>query len=160
MIDWTETGASAFAFQTGSWRVRHRKRKGRLVGSTDWVEFDGTCTAWELLGGNGNVDDHFLGDPAGAYRAATFRRRDPSSGLWSIWWFDPRFPRLDPPVHGRFSNGVGAFLADDRLDGRPIKVRFIWSGITETAAHWEQAFSPDGGATWETNWLMAFSRTA
>lgn len=160
MTDGTETGVHAFAFQTGAWRVHHRKRKQRLAGSTDWVEFDGTCTAWELLGGHGNVDDHFLDDPAGAYRAATFRRRDPRSGLWSIWWFDPRFPGLEPPVHGGFSNGVGTFLADDQLGGRPIKVRFLWSGITRAAARWEQAFSPDGGSTWETNWLMTFSRIA
>lgn len=152
-------GYHAFAFQTGDWRVRHRKLKQRLAGSTEWVEFDGTCRAWELLGGEGNVDDHFLDDPAGAYHAATFRRTDPASGLWSIWWFDPRFP-LDPPMHGRFENGVGTFFADDQLNGRPIGIRFIWSGITPTAARWEQAFSPDGGRSWETNWIMQFERAA
>lgn len=152
-------GKHAFAFQTGDWRVRHRKLKQRLAGSTEWVEFDGTCRAWELLGGEANVDDHFLDDPAGAYRAATFRRTDPASGRLSIWWFDPRFA-LDPPVHGSFENGVGTFLGDDQLDGRPIKVRFIWSNITPTSARWAQAFSPDGGQTWETNWIMSFERTA
>jgi hypothetical protein len=28
------------------------------------------------------------------------------------------------------------------------------------AARWEQAFSDDGGATWETNWTMDFARVA
>lgn len=151
-------GRHDFAFQTGEWRVRHRKLKGRLVGSTEWIEFDGTCRAWELLGGEGNVDDHFLDDPNGAYHAATFRRTDPKTGLWSIWWFDPRFPTLEPPVVGSFKDGVGTFYADDRLNGRPIKVRFIWSGIDARSARWEQAFSADGGKTWETNWTMAFER--
>ena len=27
-----------------------------------------------------------------------------------------------------------------------------------TAARWEQAFSADGGATWEVNWVMEFTR--
>lgn len=66
-------GRHAFAFQTGDWRVRHRKLRGRLVGSKEWVEFDGTCRAWEVMDGQGNLDDHLIGDPAGAYRAATFR---------------------------------------------------------------------------------------
>ncbi len=101
------TGRHGFAFQTGDWRVRHRKLTGRLVGSTEWVAFNGTCRAWELLGGEANVDDHVLDDPAGAYRAATFRRTGPATGLWSIWWFNPRAPALDPPVVGRFENGIG-----------------------------------------------------
>ncbi len=153
-------GLHAFAFQTGTWRVRHRKLKSRLTGCTEWVEFGGTCTAWELQGGNANVDDNLLDDPAGPYRACTFRQRDPATGLWSIWWFDPRHPTLEPPVRGGFRDGVGTFLADDELGGRPITVRFTWSGITRDAARWEQAFSPDGGRSWETNWVMTFTRAA
>jgi hypothetical protein len=61
-------------------------------------------------------------------------------------------------VKGRFAHGVGTFYADDKLRGRPIKVRFTWSHMTPTAAHWEQAFSPDGGKTWETNWITDFKR--
>ena len=60
-------GLHAFAFQTGNWRVRHRKLRQRLAGSNDWYEFDGTCVAWELLGGAGNVDDHWIGDPSDPY---------------------------------------------------------------------------------------------
>ena len=153
-------GRHAFAFQTGDWRVRHRKLKGRLVGSTEWIEFHGTCRAWEVMDGLGNLDDHLIPDPAGAYRAATFRQVDPGTGEWSIWWFDPRQTSLDPPVRGRFENRVGTFLADDRLRDKPIKVRFTWSGITASSARWEQAFSDDGGRTWEVNWTMQFERVA
>ena len=148
----------AFAFQTGDWRVRHRKLKARLAGCTDWAAFDGTCRAWEMLEGAGNVDDHWLDDPGGAYAAATVRRLDPETGLWSIWWLDGRFPGLGPPVHGGFRDGVGTFLGKDEHEGRPIDVRFIWSRITETNAQWEQAFSADNGASWETNWVMEFTR--
>jgi len=151
---------SDFAFQTGDWLVRHRKLKDRLVGSTDWVEFDGTCRAWEVMGGAANVEDQFLDDPAGPYRASAFRRRDPESGLWSIWWFDGRSGQMDPPVQGRFENGVGRFLTDDQLRGRPIQVRFIWSDIKAGSARWEQAFSADGGESWEVNWTMQFDRVA
>jgi hypothetical protein len=41
-----------------------------------------------------------------------------------------------------------------------VLVRFVWSGITATTAHWEQSYSTDGGKTWESNWRMAMSRLA
>lgn len=154
------TSIHAFAFQTGQWKVRHRKLRERLAGSTDWFEFDGTCRAWEILGGGGNVDDHWLDDPNGAYVASTVRTMDPASGLWSIWWFDPRFATLDPPLKGGFEGGVGTFRNSDTFKGRPIEVRFIWSQISATHARWEQAFSPDSGNSWETNWVMRFNRVA
>jgi hypothetical protein len=149
-----------FGFQNGEWRVRHRKLKQRLAGSSEWVEFAGTCRAFEVMGGEANVEDNLLDDPAGAYRAAAFRRRDPETGQWSIWWHDGRSGALDPPVQGRFENGVGTFLARDTLNGAPILVRFVWSDITATTARWEQAFSADDGATWEVNWIMTFERMA
>lgn len=65
---------------------------------------------------------------------------------------------LDPPMKGRFVNGIGTFYADDTLRGKPIKVRFIWSHITQTSARWEQTFSPDEGKTWEANWLQRIER--
>lgn len=156
----TATGKSDFAFQTGEWRVRHRKLKQRLVGSDEWIMFDGTCKAWEILGGTGNVEDNWLEDPSGAYAAAAVRRIDPKTGIWSIWWVDPRSPGIEPPVHGTFENGVGTFLGEDVLNEKPINVRFIWSKITDNSAQWEQAFSADRGATWETNWVMTFERLA
>jgi hypothetical protein len=61
---------------------------------------------------------------------------------------------------GSFADGVGTFLADDNLAGKPIKVRFLWSRITAQTCRWEQAFSGDGGRNWETNWIMDFERSA
>jgi hypothetical protein len=39
-----------------------------------------------------------------------------------------------------------------------MRVRFVWSQITATSARWEQAYSPEAGKTWETNWTMEFCR--
>jgi len=132
--------------------------KTRLAQDDRWFEFEGTCRAWEILGGAGNVEDQFLDDPNGAYRAGALRTFDPDLGRWSILWIDARSPQLDPPVCGGFHHGVGTFLGHAELRGQPIAVRFIWSHITETSARWEQAFSPDDGASWELNWVMTFDR--
>jgi hypothetical protein len=152
-------GMHDFDFLAGEWRIRHRRLKEWLAGSAEWIEFSGTHKAQLVMGGQANIDDNFIDLPGGAYRALSLRAFDPKAGVWSIWWLDGRFPQgpLGPPVRGRFENGVGLFYADDTLDGKPIRVRFIWSNVTKTAARWEQAFSPDG-ATWETNWIMEFAR--
>ena len=113
------------------------------------------------MGGTGNIDDNVLEHPNGTYRAISLRSFDPATGQWAIWWLDGRRPSLvDPPVQGRFAAGVGRFLGEDRLAGRPIRVRFVWSEITARSARWEQAFSADGGTSWETNRIMKSARTA
>jgi len=148
-----------FDFLVGRWAVQHRRLKVRLEHSKEWEAFSGTCETRLILGGQANVDDNVLELPGGTYRAATMRVFDPADKIWAIWWFDSRHPHtLDPPVVGGFQNGVGMFFADDHFKGRPIKARFIWSDITATKARWQQAFSEDGGATWETNWVMEFTR--
>jgi hypothetical protein len=150
-----------FDFLAGRWHVRHRRLKERLADSAVWEEFDGTSTAWPLLGGAANVDDNVLELPGGSYRAVSLRSYDPVTDTWSIWWLDGRSPgRFDPPVVGGFRDGVGTFVGEDTFDGHPILIRLRWSDITPTTARWEQAFSADAGASWEVNWVMEFDRLA
>lgn len=149
-----------FDFLFGTWHVRHRRLKERLAGSTEWETFDGTCRSLPLMDGLGNVDDNLVNLPQGPYRAVGLRSFDPATRRWAIWWLDGRNPHaIDVPVVGGFDGGVGRFLAEDTLRGQPIVVRFEWSRITARTARWEQAFSPDGGKTWEVNWEMDFERT-
>jgi len=150
-----------FDFLLGSWTVQHRRLKHRLAHSSEWETFSGTCHTWRVLGGQADIDDNFLQAPAGSYRAVTMRSFDPATKTWAIWWLDSRYPHhLDPPVVGKFQDGVGTFFANDTFNGRAVVVRFIWSEITPESAKWQQAFSEDGGKTWETNWVMEFHRVA
>lgn len=151
-------GRRDFDFLVGRWTVAHRRLKVRLAGCDEWVAFGGTTELRHILQGQGVIDDNTLDLPGDPYAAVTLRTFDPKTGLWSIWWIDSRHPGIDAPVHGRFENGVGTFLGEDVVEGRPIKVRFLWSDITTDSARWSQAFSADGGETWETNWVMDFSR--
>ena len=151
--------AHDFDFLIGDWSVRHRRLKRRLIGDTEWIEFTGPASAWKILDGLGNVDEYRIDLPEGTYTGATLRFFNPTSGQWTIYWMDSRNPKLDPPMVGSFSDGRGLFFGDDTFEGKPIRVRFIWSPLTVTACRWEQAFSQDGGETWETNWTMDFTRT-
>jgi hypothetical protein len=149
--------AQDFDFFMGRWKVRNRRLLTRLAGSDEWEEFEATSVAHQILGGLGN-EDEFRTRHDGGFTGMSFRFFDPAKRRWSIYWADSRRPgRLDPPVFGGFSGDIGMFEGDDVFEGRPIKVRFIWSGTRTRTPRWEQAFSDDGGETWETNWIMEFS---
>ena len=154
--DAPQPGMHDFDFEVGTWSVHHRVK--RTTGG--WVEFDGTCTTRLLIYGAGNVEEHVFKKPEGAATGLGLRAFDPNSGQWAIWWMDGRDPHgaLDPPVKGRFEDGIGRFYADGILNGKPIRTRYTWSKITATSAHWEQASSSDAGKTWDTNWYMDFKR--
>ena len=140
--------------------MAHRRLKERLTGSGEWIDFAGTAVVQKTLGGLGNMDDNVLELPGDAYRAVTLRSFDAEARQWSIWWLDGRDPgKLDAPMIGHFEDGVGAFYADDTFAGRPVRVRFLWTLPRPDHPHWEQAFSTDGGVTWETNWTMDFTRS-
>jgi hypothetical protein len=150
--------ASDFDFLQGEWSSRQRRRREWLAGSDEWDEFEATIVARPILDGLGTVEE-FRTDYAGGFVGVTFRFFDPAGGKWSIYWADTRYPaRLDPPVIGSFAGDVGVFESDDTFEGRPIRVRYTWSDVTTPTPHWEQAFSDDGGKTWETNWVADFTR--
>ncbi|OLF13546.1 hypothetical protein [Actinophytocola xanthii] len=146
-----------FDFLTGTWNVANRRLTTWLVGSDEWDEFPGEARALSVWGGAANFDE--ITFPTRGYSGLTLRLYDREREEWSIHWSNSRTGQLDVPVVGRFgSDGVGTFFADEQHEGRPVRLRFIWSNITATTARWEQAYSPDGERTWETNWVMDFTR--
>ena len=52
------------------------------------------------------------------------------------------------------------FYNQEMLGNRAILVRFIFSGISAGTRTFriEQAFSADGGKSWETNWISDFTK--
>ncbi len=151
----TNDGRRDFDFWTGTWRIHNRRLRARLAGSNEWDEFEARGQTWPTLNGLGNRDElrtGFWPDFVGM----TFRFFDPATRLWSIHWADSRRGVLEPPVVGSFDGDTGTFYGDDIFEGKPIRVRFVWTRAPRVC--WEQAFSADGGRTWETNWTMDMTR--
>src|SRR4051794_16548992 len=152
-------GARDFDFWIGRWRIRNERLKSRLTGSTEWEVFFARGEATQLAAGIGNIDSFVPDEWRLGFIGMTVRLFDPASGLWRIYWADNVRCVFDPPVIGRFdANGAGTFEGGDEHEGTPVRVRFKWSHETPQTARWEQAFSADGGATWETNWIMHMTR--
>lgn len=149
------TGArDDFDFIAGEWAVVNRRLRERGVGSSDWEIFPATSSARLQLGGLANIDEIHFPEPRGT--GMTVRTFDAARRQWSIYWVSSRDGLLTPPVVGGFQGDTGLFFGKDVEDGRPVKVRFTWTRGAR-AARWEQAFSYDD-ATWETNWIMEFTR--
>jgi hypothetical protein len=158
-VDDQSDGRRDFDFLHGAWRIHNRRLARRLQGSTEWDEFEATCECAPVIGGCGNVDHFHATFPDGnPIEGMSVRIFDPRTRSWSIYWADNRVCRLLPPVVGRFQGGGGDFYGDDVCDGQLVRVVFHWSDVTPTSARWEQAFSTDDGKTWESNWVMTFTR--
>lgn len=159
-----DDGSHDFDFYIGHWRIQNKRLVKRLAGSTEWETFEAIAHAQRLPGGIGNYDDFIAEKWRPDFVGLSFRVFSPVTKRWSIYWLDNKTGGLDPegqltvPVVGEFNDGIGIFTCDDQFEGRPIIVRYIWSNITKNTARWEQAFSPDGGRTWETNWVMHQTR--
>jgi hypothetical protein len=151
-----KSGIRDFDFLVGTWTVANRRLKERLVDSTEWDEFAGTAVAQRFFDGAGSFDT--IDFPTRSSTGMSLRLFNPERNEWTIYWADDRSGILQPPVVGHFIDGHGEFYGDDEHDGTPVRVRYIWSGMTDQSASWEQAFSVDGEATWETNWIMNLRR--
>jgi len=151
-------GRVDFDFFMGDWQLQSRRLRARLKGSTAWEEFDGHATARPILGGLGNLDEVTFNRETGPTRGATLRLFDVATQQWRIYWADGVHGVLDVPMIGAFTAGRGAFYAQELFEGQAIFSRFIWTVLSASACRWEQAFSSDAGQTWETNWVVDFTR--
>lgn len=151
-------GQADFDFLIGSWKVHNRRLKQPLSGSTEWYEFTGTNVAHKIWDGSGNMDEYDGDAPQGRIRGLTVRLYDHKTGQWRIYWANRANGTMDAPMLGSFTNGRGEFYSHETFNGRGVLVRFIWTTASTNACRWEQAFSADGGRTWETNWIMEMTR--
>jgi hypothetical protein len=146
-----------FAFLAGEWDSRQRRLVKVLAGCDEWYEFGATLSCQLVLDGNGTFD--VLRSPERNLEGITLRLFDPQERVWRIWWASSTSGgALDTPVVGGFADGVGTFTCDDTYQGVPVRVRYRWSDVDTDRPRWEQAFSTDGGETWEVNWVAAFAR--
>ena len=154
----TAPGARDFDFEFGTWKMQLRRRLKPLTGSDDWVRYEGVSTVRPIWGGRANLGEIDLSGPTGRLQGLSLRLFDPRSGQWRVSFANPSGGQLGPPMIGGFKAGRGEFYNQESFNGRAIFVRFVFSEITPTAFHFEQAFSADGGKTWEANWIAQFRR--
>jgi hypothetical protein len=147
-----------FDFEFGEWKARVSRLLRPLTGSNEWVTFEGTSVVRKVWDGRANLGELDVQGPGGRITGMTLRLFNPETQQWNISWANARDGALGPPMYGGFTNGRGEFYNQETLNGRAIFVRFVFSDVTPTTFRFEQAFSGDGGKTWEVNWIATFTR--
>jgi len=151
-------GQHDFDFHIGAWKTRLSRRLRPLTGSTTWVEYEGTTVVRKVWNGRANLVELEVDGPAGHIEALSLRLYNPESRQWSLNFSNSAGGALSPSSIGEFKNGRGEFFNQETLNGRAIFVRFVISDITPNSCRFEQAFSEDGGKTWEVNWIATDTR--
>ena len=152
-------GQHNFDFEFGQWKIHNRRLLHPLSGSNEWVEFDGTVVAQPIWDGRANMDVFEADSPTGHIEGMTVRTYNTTSHQWSLYWATSKTGVFSlPATVGKFEGDRGEFYDQEDYNGRNILVRFLWTVTSPDAPQWEQAFSLDGGKTWETNWIVNFTR--
>jgi hypothetical protein len=151
-------GQHDFDFEIGTWRTQLSRLQHPLSGSTTWVKYEGISVVRKVWNGRANLVELVADGPAGHIEALSLRLYNPQTRQWSLNFAGGKSGALSPPVIGSFKNGRGEFYSQETFDGRAIFVRFVISDITPDSCRFEQAFSDDGGKTWEVNWIAIDTR--
>ena len=151
-------GSHDFDFEVGEWTTHLKRLRHPLSGSTEWVEYTGTSSVRSLLDGRANLVELKVQGAPGRIEGISLRLYEPQSHQWTLNFANIADGHLTPPVVGEFRGGVGSFYSQDSLNGRAILVRFVISRAADNAWRFEQAFSDDGGRTWEVNWIAIDTR--
>ena len=151
-------GQHDFDFEIGLWKTNLKRLVNPLSRSTVWVEYTGTTVVRKVWAGRANLVELVADGPAGRFEGLSLRLYNPQSRQWSLNFASVKGGVLTPPTIGEFSNGRGEFYGQEIFNGRAILVRFVISEITQDSCRFEQAFSDDGGKTWEVNWVATDTR--
>ncbi|HEX8178066.1 MAG TPA: hypothetical protein VF525_00845 [Pyrinomonadaceae bacterium] len=151
-------GQHDFDFEIGTWKTHLRRLLNPLTGSTKWVEYEGTTVVRKVWNGRANLVELVADGPAGHFEGLSLRLYNPQSRQWSLNFANANGGVMAQPTIGEFKNGRGEFFDQETFNGRAIWVRFVISDITPNSCRFEQAFSDDGGQTWEVNWIATDTR--
>jgi hypothetical protein len=149
-----------FDWEIGTWTTRVKVRRNALsAGAPEWAKYEGISVVRPLLNGRANFVELSVGGDSGKIEGGSLRLFNPKVQQWSLNYANLSNGLLTAPVFGGFDgHGRGLFYGQDTVEGRVILVRFIITQVSEREAHFDQAYSTDGGQTWEDNWNAVDTR--
>jgi hypothetical protein len=151
-------GQHDFDFDIGAWKTHLKRLLHPLTGSTTWVELDGTTVVRKVWNGRANLAELVTDAASGHLEVLSLRLYDAQARQWSLNTANANGGTLSVPTIGEFKDGRGEFFDQESFNGRTILVRNVWSDVTADSCRFEQAFSDDGGKTWEVNWIAVDTR--
>jgi hypothetical protein len=151
-------GQHDFDFNIGTWKTHISRLQHPLTGSNKWIEINGTVVVRKVWDGRAQLEEIDADGSTGHLDGLTLFLYNPQSHQWSLNFANSKDGTLAQPSIGEFKNGRGEFFDQETFNGRTIQVRIVWSDIAPNSHRFEQAFSNDGGKTWEPNFIAMLTR--
>jgi len=146
-------------FNIGTWRAHINLLRTPLKGTGTWVELNGTAVVRKVWGGRAQLEEVEADGSIGHFEALVLLLYDPHSHQWSKSFANSNDGQLIQPMIGEFRDGRGEFYDQETYHGRTALMRAVWSNITVNSQHFQEAFSFDGGKTWEPYFVATFMRS-
>jgi hypothetical protein len=132
--------ARQFDFWVGEWDINNKSKRG-----DDWVEWPSQAIIEGAAGGDAIVE--------------FWNSLEPSADIvgFSMRWYDQEADecRMIGTLEG---DAIVLFPPGFKEEGRQQGARFLFSKVTPTSLQWHQEVTADGGETWDTTWIMEWTR--
>lgn len=151
-------GQHDFDWEIGKWSTQLKRLREPFSGKNDWQDYSGSSIVTPILGKRANLVELDVQGSSGRITGVSLRLYEPATGEWTLTFANLANGRMTEPMRGSFKDGTGTFFGDDTLGKRKVRVRFLIIPVSSMQWRFEQAYSVDGGQTWETNWIAIDTR--
>jgi hypothetical protein len=154
----TRDGAHDFDFNFGMWKSHITRLVHPLTESKESVELNGTVTVRKVWDGKAALEEMEADGPKGHWEGMSLFLYNPQSHEWSQTFINSAQGVFAGALTGSFHDGRGELYSQDTAAGRVVLVRGTWSNIAPDSHRYEEAYSSDGGKTWQTVFTADLTR--
>lgn len=142
-------GSHDFDFDLGTWKTDIVRKADPLSASNETVHMTGVVKISKLWSGRAQVEEIEANGPKDSHwEGMTVFLYDPKARQWSMNFASGSVGKMTPPTIGRMVDGRIELYGADTFDGRPVKIRAVWSDFTPNSHTYREYVSADGGKTW------------
>jgi hypothetical protein len=151
--------SGGFDYSFGNWREHSKRLLHPLTGDGNWIDMQGSTAVSKIWNGRASIAEFKAEGPAGPLEILALRVYNPVARQWSVDFATSAVGELGAvPGLGEFKNGRIDFFDAEPINGRQTLVRFSCWGLGASRMQTEQAYSADGGKSWEVNWVNQYTR--
>jgi hypothetical protein len=152
-------GSHDMDFNFGTWHTEIERIPDPFGNPSNVIHLAGTVTVKPIWNGKGELEEIEAESPGGHWEGANLFLYDPTAHQWIQTYVDSSEGRFDEPSGiGEYRNGTVEYYSADKVQGRAILDRAIWSDIKPDSHTYQESFSDDGGRTWHPAFTAHLTR--
>ena len=138
-------------FNLGKWHTSIRRYADPFSAPSHFASLEGTVTVRPVWNGKALLEEIEADGPNGHWQGLTLFLYNPQSGQWSQNYANAAQGHFEAAATIGEQRGRDIELySTDTAGGRAILVKGLWSEIEPDSHRYTEAYSDDGGRTWQT----------